>query len=91
MVMAAVAFKASSREAEMDMPIIDQVVEQLRALPEDQQRRVLQFALSLAIAPLQGVPGPHLLRFAGILSDDDAQLMRHAVEDGCGRVDADEW
>jgi hypothetical protein len=39
----------------------------------------------------RGVPGPQLLRFAGAISPDDLQLMRQAIEEGCERVDTNEW
>ena len=75
----------------MNTPIIDKVVEQLKALPQELQWRVLEFTRALAVSTPHGVPGRQLLRFAGAISLDDVQLMREAIEQGCERVDADEW
>ena len=71
----------------MDTPIIKQVVEQLRTLPSDLQRRVLEFARALAVSAPRGVPGQQLLRFAGTIPSDDVQRMSEAVEEGCERID----
>jgi len=40
---------------------------------------------------MQGDSGKSLLRFAGILDPSSAQEMRQAIEEGCERVDPDEW
>jgi hypothetical protein len=75
----------------MDTPIIDKVIEQLKTLPHELQWRVLEFTRALTLSTPRGVPGQQLLRFAGILSPDDARLMREAIEQGCEQVDANEW
>ena len=75
----------------MDTPIIDKVIEQLKALPQELQWRVLEFTRALALSTPRGVPGQQLVRFAGAISLDDVKLMREAIEQGCEQVDADEW
>lgn len=75
----------------MITPIIEQVVEQLESLPENLQRRVLEFVQSLKGSAFRGVPGKQLIRFAGFIPLDDLQLMRQAIESGCEQVDLDEW
>jgi hypothetical protein len=75
----------------MDKPIVDKVIEQLMALPQELQWRVLEFTCILAQSTPQGVPGQQLLRFAGTISPDDAKLMSEAVERGCEQVDTNEW
>ncbi|MEM9905714.1 MAG: hypothetical protein AAF921_11895 [Cyanobacteria bacterium P01_D01_bin.44] len=75
----------------MNVPIIDEVVEQLKAMPQPLQRQVLEFVRSLVKAEVRGTPGPQLLRFAGSIPADDLQLMREAIERDCERVDVDEW
>ena len=69
----------------------EQILAQLDHLPDAEQRRVLDFARSLASNNLVGVPGKDLLRFAGLIEADDLQLMAQAIEDGCEKVDASEW
>lgn len=75
----------------MSTPIVDRIVEQLKALPYESQWRVLEFTQALAATSPRGVPGSQLLPFAGVIPPDDLQLMQQAIEEGCERVDADEW
>lgn len=75
----------------MESSIIDRVAEEVRALAPELQRRVLEFARALAVSEPRGVPGGQLLRLAGELSPEDAQLMREAIEQGCEKIDAHEW
>ena len=72
----------------MDTPIIDKVVEELKDLPPELQRRVLEFTRALAVSSPHGIPGQQLLRFSGSISLEDVQLMREAIEQGCEQVDA---
>ncbi|MBW4638669.1 MAG: hypothetical protein KME05_10610 [Gloeocapsa sp. UFS-A4-WI-NPMV-4B04] len=75
----------------MDVSILDEVVEQLRGMPQSLQKQVLEFAKNLTDSTVQGVPGSQLLRFAGMLSPDDIALMRGAIEQDCEQVDVNEW
>jgi hypothetical protein len=75
----------------MDTPIADRVAEQVRALAPELQRRVLEFARALAVSEPHDVSGRQLLRFAGELTPEDAQLMREAIEQGCEKIDSHEW
>ncbi|AFZ22234.1 hypothetical protein [Allocoleopsis franciscana] len=75
----------------MDISIVEQVIEQLKVMPQDLQWQVLEFARALAGSTTQGVPGWQLLRFAGAIPPDDIQLMREAIEQDCEQVDTDEW
>jgi len=65
--------------------------EQLDQLPPEMQRRVLDFVQALVVSRPKGVPGSSLMRFAGILSDEDAASMMQAIEADCERVDANGW
>ncbi|MBD2036210.1 hypothetical protein H6F76_14415 [Leptolyngbya sp. FACHB-321] len=75
----------------MDIPIIDEVVEQLKVMPQPLQKQVLEFVRSLVKAEVRGTPGQQLLRFASSIPSDDLQLMREAIEQDCARVDINEW
>jgi hypothetical protein len=75
----------------MDTPIIDKIVEQLEALPDELQQSVLEFTRSLTLSKPRGVPGGRLLRFAGAISPDEAHQMSEAIEQGCEQVDPNEW
>ncbi|WP_323257005.1 hypothetical protein [Spirulina sp. CCNP1310] len=73
------------------MPIIEEVVEQLKIMPQHLQCQVLEYARSLAKAKIQGTPGQKLLHFAGLIPLNDLQLMQTAIEQDCELVDIDEW
>ena len=55
------------------------------------QWRVLEFTRALVVSTPRGVPGLQLLRFAGAIPLDDILLMRQEIEQGCERVDTNEW
>ena len=75
----------------MDISIVEKVVEQLKALPQELQWRVLEFTRALAVSTPHGVSGVQLLRFAGAIALDDVNIMRQAIEQGCEQVDVNEW
>ena len=75
----------------MGMPIVDQVIEQLKGLPSEMQWRVLEFTRALAASAPRGVPGRQLRHFAGAIPEDELQAMRDAIEAGCEVVDSDAW
>lgn len=69
----------------------DQIINQLDGLSEDEQRRILEFVRSVAAPTPEGVSGRSLLHFTGLFEVEDAHRMAEAVEEGCERVDPDEW
>jgi hypothetical protein len=71
--------------------VVDEILEHLRLMPQNLQWQVLEFARSLLKAEAKGTPGQNLLRFAGSIPANDLQLMSEAIEQGCERIDADEW
>lgn len=76
----------------MNISIIDEVVEQLKVMPEDLQWQVLEFARTLVKkTEVQGTTGQKLLCFAGSIPLDDLEFMRQAIEQDCERVDINEW
>ena len=75
----------------MNISIIDEVIEQLRAMPQHLQWQVLEFARKLVKAEVCGTPGQQLLPFAGSIPPDDLQLMREVIEQDCERIDVNEW
>ena len=75
----------------MDISVIDQVVRQLKDLPQELQWRVLEFTRALTVSTPQGVAGTQLLQFAGTIPPDDIKVMQQAILQGCKQVDANEW
>jgi len=64
----------------------------LSRLEPTQQRQVVEFARTLAVERLRGVPGGSLIRFGGTIGPtSDLALIEEAVEAGCERVTLDEW
>lgn len=74
----------------VDATIESELTSCLGQMPVDQQRKVLEFARTL-VAPVHGVRGSELLRFAGAIEASDLEEMSRAIENGCEKVDADEW
>lgn len=68
-----------------------EIINRVGRLDYEQQRRVLEFANALAITSPKGVPGKQLLSFAGTIPADDLKAMEQAIEEGCERVDLNEW
>ena len=66
----------------------ENLITQIDKLPHDLQVRVLD--IIKALTP-KGVEGKSLLRFEGSISKDDLQLMSKAIEEGCEKVDINEW
>jgi len=75
----------------MAIPVLNQIVEQVKALPDNLQHQVLMFVRSLRTVAGRGTHGSLLLQFAGGISSDDVASMREAIENDCERVDGNEW
>ena len=74
-----------------ELPIENELVAVFGQLPPAQQRQVLAFTRSLARDLPVGISGDQVLRFAGTLTDDDAALFEKSIEQGCERIDGNEW
>jgi len=76
----------------MVLPSIrDELLEELGKLGSEDQHRVLDFARALVEAKIRGTPGRALLRFSGVLTAEDAEQISAAIEEGCEKVNLDEW
>jgi hypothetical protein len=73
----------------MSNTIINEVVEQLRTLPDNLQQEVLRFTQKLNISSKKGIPGKNLLQFAGVISHEDLEIMRQAIEPTSGKYSQD--
>jgi len=74
------------------MPAIkEQILNDLDQLSPEQQKRAAELVHGLISPRLKGTPGRELLRFSGTLDDESARQMMEAIEEGCERVDLDEW
>jgi hypothetical protein len=69
-----------------------QIERKLDALPLEKQKRVLDFITHLDYPDLPpGVPGKELIKFVGTLSPEDAEELIQIIEDGCEKIDYNEW
>jgi len=75
----------------MNRAIERELREQLNRLAPDQQRRVLEFARTLAAPTIPGVSGEVTARFAGAIPEGDLAIISSAIGKGCERVDSGEW
>lgn len=74
------------------MPTIkEQILDDLNRLSPEQQRRAAELVHGL-VSPLpKGASVEDLMKVAGTLDDQSAREMMAAIEEGCERVDLDEW
>ena len=75
----------------IDTTVQNQLREQLEHLPAEKQHQVLEFARSLVKAKESGVPGKDLLKFAGAIDAEDLIAIKKAINEGCEKVNLDEW
>ena len=68
-----------------------QILDDLKHLPFELQKRVQEFTHALQISQPKGTSGKDILKFSGIIDHDEAKRMERAIEAGCEKVDADEW
>ena len=61
-----------------------ELLEQIEKLTPLQQKQVLDFALELTGELAKRYPGKNLLQFAGTISKEDLEIMKQAIEEGCG-------
>ena len=64
---------------------------ELCKLPIEQQFQALEFARTLTRAKVHGVKGQDLLRFAGTIESEDLATIAQTIEEGCEKVNLDEW
>jgi hypothetical protein len=69
----------------------DQILKDLDRLSPDQQKRAAELVSGLVSVLPQGASIEDLQIVAGTLDEESAREMMAAIEDGCERVDPDEW
>ena len=79
-------------ESTVVMPTIrEQILNDLDRLSAENQERAATLVHSLVAALPKGASAEDLLQVAGTLDAESAREMMEAIEDGCERVDLDEW
>ncbi|MCP4349492.1 MAG: hypothetical protein GY795_28760 [Desulfobacterales bacterium] len=75
----------------MNTGIITEAAQQMAALPYDMQEQVLNFIKELKLSAGSGVTGKRLLKYAGLIPQDDLRVISDAIKTDCGRIDINEW
>lgn len=68
-----------------------QLLHDLEKLPVEMQKKVKDYVHALLIEKNEGIKGRSLLKYSGILSEEDSKRLSSVVRDGCGTVDSNEW
>jgi hypothetical protein len=66
--------------------IADRVRELVALLPENLQQQVLEYANELSQATPRGIPVRDFQAVTGLLSDEDAEAILHAIEQDCEQI-----
>jgi hypothetical protein len=69
----------------------DQILQDLDQLSPAQQKQAAELVHGLVSSLPKGASVEDLMRLAGSLDEKSAREMMQAIEEGCERVDLDEW
>jgi hypothetical protein len=69
----------------------DQILQDLDQLSPEQQKQAADFVHGLVSHLPKGASVEDLMQLAGSLDEKSALEMMQAIEEGCERVDLDEW
>lgn len=73
-----------------DMTVKERILEQLGALSQQDQERVLHYASSLSMTREASHRGAQLLRFSGAIEKTDLEVIERAIDQRCEVVDGNE-
>jgi hypothetical protein len=74
------------------MTVKQKIDRELDVLTVDKQRKVLDFIINISGSGIPpGVPGKNLIKFAGSLSEEDAEELSQIIQEGCEKIDYNEW
>ncbi|MBU1181959.1 MAG: hypothetical protein KKF00_07330 [Proteobacteria bacterium] len=71
--------------------ITEEISNKLQEMSNEQHQQVLEFVRSLVNSKQTGVSGKTLLSFAGKIPPGELELMKQAIEEGCEKVNTNEW
>jgi hypothetical protein len=69
----------------------EQILKDLDRLSPELQQRALRLVHNLADPLPKGASIEDLMSVAGILDDESAREMIEAIEEGCERIDPEDW
>jgi len=74
-----------------NISIKEKIIEQIEKLNPEQQKQILNFAKVFELGKSKGVKGKELLRFSGAIEKSDLDIMELAIEEGCEKVNVNDW
>jgi hypothetical protein len=69
--------------------IVTKLNEAINYLSKEQKENLLKFVESLIQKPKKSYSS--LIDFAGLIPLNDVELMKSAIEEGCEKINFDEW
>jgi hypothetical protein len=69
----------------------EKIISELDSLNREQQKKMLDYLLSLKLSQLKGTKGKELLAFSGAIGKEDLGAMKRAIAEGCEKVDGNGW
>jgi len=75
----------------MKSSVAQEIIKQVKELPDDALRQVLDYIETLNPSDKHEVTGSQMLRFAGTIPSRDLRRMKQAIEAECERVNPSEW
>lgn len=75
----------------MSRSLKDKIINELNSLNQFQQKKLLDYAMSLKLTKNKTTEGKRLLDFTGAISKEDLAIMGKAIEEGCEQVDLNGW
>ena len=76
----------------MVLPAVkDQILQDLDQLSPEQQKQATELVHGLVSRLPKGASVEDLMQLAGSLDDQSAREMMEAIQEGCERVDLNEW
>ncbi len=69
-----------------------ELLEEIEHLQPDQQERLLAFARELTVSKIpDGLSWEEMRKYRGIISREEAEAMKKAIEEECERIDPEGW
>lgn len=71
--------------------IKENILRDLNKLPIELQKKVYDFINALLLTLPKGNSPKNVLSFSGIMNKQDAKEISTIIEEGCEKIDEDEW
>ncbi len=75
----------------MTYPLKNKIISELDSLNQEQQKKLLDYVITLKLSEKKVTSGKSLAGFSGVISKEDLAVMEKAIEEDCEQVDLHEW